>query len=471
MKIVVGATAAGHKHREASKWLTHARAMQAITPHDIRFFLTAEVQPSGLEPRLDAIAAQVKALGGEVWKFMIDDRSDQITNATRMIRICEGRNLITEFALRERADWILYVDADIIIPPDVINKLLQIGQKFCGFNVPSYCLSGEVAAGFGFPVQIYQNTAGAWFLHRSVFRFFRWLWDPDDGLTDDPATYRIIRNHLGLAQYNRLDVCGEHTPLIPFEARDIDVLVRRSALDGHPLTAVIPVYFAAVRHVEMTSSILQRVLEEQVSRVYVVYNGGEMPYCAQGMDVLERYSVEEGDRVKMIPALGETIYQLWNIGWRQSLEDFGDEVLIAFLNNDIDFLPGTLELLAKAVLPNEIWVTYPDSDCRVQDGARLTGRTIATRGTKRHGGMTGHCFLIKGGIHTIGGFPLFDGRYRCWYGDDDFAFRVNRYGFQIHRVEGLPCDHLNEATMQYRPDLMAEREKDRQRFVEEWGDI
>lgn len=152
MKIVVGATAAGHKHYEASNWLTHASSMQAITPHEIRFFLAMEVQPSGLEPRLEAIAAQVKALGGQVWKFMIDDGSDQITSTTRMIRICEGCNLITEFALRERADWILYVDADIIIPLDVINKLLQIGQKFCGFNVPSYCLSGEAVSGFDFPV-------------------------------------------------------------------------------------------------------------------------------------------------------------------------------------------------------------------------------------------------------------------------------------------------------------------------------
>ena len=57
MRIVVGATAAGHKFREAARWLTHAQAMRAGTPHAVDFFLAMEVQPDGLEPRLDGVAA------------------------------------------------------------------------------------------------------------------------------------------------------------------------------------------------------------------------------------------------------------------------------------------------------------------------------------------------------------------------------------------------------------------------------
>jgi hypothetical protein len=37
MRIVVGATAAGHKFAEASKWLTHAEALRAATPHELDF--------------------------------------------------------------------------------------------------------------------------------------------------------------------------------------------------------------------------------------------------------------------------------------------------------------------------------------------------------------------------------------------------------------------------------------------------
>jgi glycosyltransferase involved in cell wall biosynthesis len=469
MKIVVGATAAGHKSRVASKWLSHAEAMRQVTPHELTFFLAAEVQPDGLEPRLEGAAARVKALGGEIWKFMIDDGTDRITNQTRLIRICEGRNLITEFALRSRAEWVLFVDADIVIPPDTIIKLLEIRRPFCGFKVASYCLSGAPVPGYSFPVEVYQNTAGAWFLHHSLFRFFRWLWDPYDNLTDDPATYRIIRDQLRCEQHNRCDLIGLHDPLVPFETRDIDADLRRNPLVDHPITAVIPVYFPTAEHVEITEAVLQKVLEEAIARVYVIDNGGVEPFVSKAAAMLDDYAVQQGDHLRTIRAPGKNIYEMWNLGWKMALADFGDEVLIAFLNNDIDFRPRTLEVLARAVLRNEIWVTYPDPGCRVADGVRLTGRTRATRGSKRHGGMTGHCFLIKGGIHTKAGFPLFDVRYQSWYGDDDFAFRINKYGFEIHCVEGLPCDHLNEATMRHRSDLVSQREADHSLFVAQWG--
>lgn len=470
MKIVVGATAAGHKGGDASRWLTHAAAMRAATPHTLAFFLAAEMQPDGLEPRLDAVTAEIAALQGTVWKFMIDDGCERIGGDSRLVRICEGRNLIIEYGLRTRADWILFVDADIVVPHDAIVKLLEIEHPFCGFRVGSYGLSGAPIPGRRFPLEIYQNTAGAWFLQRSLFRRFRWLWDPDDGLTDDPATYRVIRDQLHCEQHNRSDVCGEHAGLVPFEARGADTLVHRPLLAHHPVSVVMPVFFASTAHVAMTMAILAKVFDEAVARVYVIDNGGLPAHAAEFRTSCGLLAARHGARLCVIDAPACNIHQMWNLGWQASLADFGDEVLIAFINNDIDFRPGTLEVLARAAMRNEVWVTYPDPDCRVADGVRLRGTTLATQGSKRHGGMTGHCFLIKGGSHTRGGLQLFDGRYQSWYGDDDFAFRVARHGYQIHRVLGLPCEHLNEATMRHRPDLMAMRSADRALFVAEWGD-
>jgi len=239
----------------------------------------------------------------------------------------------------------------------------------------------------------------------------------------------------------------------------------------HTTTAVIPVYFAAEQHVELTDSIVRKVLNEKIAKLYIILNGGTGSHLKKGKKMIKEYLNKNRDRLTLIEAPNNNIYEMWNMGWKAALDDYGDEVLIAFLNNDIDFLPATLEVLAKAVLKNEIWVTYPDSNCSVENGARVTGRTIPTRGSKCHGGMTGHCFLLKGGIHTKAGFPLFDTRYQCWYGDDDFAFRVEQYGFQIHRVEGLPCNHLNEATVQYRPDVAVKRDEDHSLFISQWRDI
>ncbi len=470
MKIVVGATAAGHKGAQALHWLRHAQAMRNATPHEVDFFFAAETQPDGLEPRLQPVEAAVRALGGVVWRFMLDDGAARIDGGNRLVRICEGRNLVIEYAMRSGAQWVLFVDADIEMPPDVLLRLLEVDHPFAGFSVPSYVLSGPPVPGYAFPVQTYMNSAGAWLVHRSLFRRFRWLTDPDDGLTDDPATYRLIRDQLHCEQRNRLDVVGLHLPLVAFEQRSAGTLVQRHPLDAHPIVTVVPAYFPTAAHVEMTAQVLQALLDERCARVLLLDNGGAAPHTAAAAARWAELVAAHGERLQVIAAEDCNIHQMWNIGWRAALQDFGDQVLVAFVNNDVAFRPGLLEVLARAVLPNEVWVTYPDSQARTAEGAPVTGRTRATRGSKRHGGMTGHCFLIKGGIHTLGALPMFDERFHCWYGDDDFAFRVERAGFQIHCVEGLPCDHRNEATMVHRPDWAARRGADRELFVALWGE-
>lgn len=470
MKIVVGATAAGHKGADALHWLAHAEALRAATPHDVHFFLAAETQPDGLEPRLHAVEARVRALGGTVWRFMLDDGSARIDGGNRLVRICEGRNLVIEHALRTGADWVLFADADIELPSDVLTKLLELNHPFGGFSVPGYGLSGPAVPGYAFPVQAYGNTAGAWFVHRRLFRRFRWLWDPDDGLTDDPATHRVIREQLGIEQRNRLDVIGRHMPpLVAFERRAGDVGIRRHALAGHPVVAVVPAYQATAAHVDMTAQALDALLDECCARVLLLDNGGVAPHHGAALDRCAALAAAQGSRLQVIAAEGCNIHQMWNLGWCAALRDFGDAVLVAFVNNDITFRPGSLEVLARALLRNEVWATYPDPHARIADGVRLTGRTRATRGSKRHGGLTGHCFLVKGGIHTLGGLAMFDERFHCGYGDDDFAFRVDAAGYQIHCVEGLPCDHLNEAAVVHRPDWVAHRGADRELFVALWG--
>lgn len=471
MKVVVGSTAAGHKGKDSLHWLRDAEAVRAAAaPHEVVFFFAAEMQPDGTDVRLEPACACVRSLGGTVWKYMIDDGAERIDGGNRLVRICEGRNLVMEFAVRNGAEWVLFLDSDVSPPIDVLPRLLEMDYPFCGFAVRGYGLQGPRVERYPYPVQAHWNTAGAWFVHRSLFRRFRWLWDPDDGLTDDPATHRLVQELLGYPQHVRHDVVGAHPRLLPFEHRAGDTRLSRPALSAHPLVAVMPAYYPTSAHVELTDKALRMLLAEPTARVYLLDNGGEAPHVEAARTAQDRLAVDKGGRLQRIEAEGANIHQMWNEGWRAALRDFGDQVLIAFVNNDIVFRPGTLEVLARAVLRNEIWATYPDPRAATADGVRLTGRTFATHGSKRHGGLTGHCFLVKGGIHTIGGLPLFDERFHCWYGDDDFAFRVERAGYQIHCVEGLPCDHQNEATMIHRPEWAERRAADRELFVALWGE-
>ena len=144
-------------------------------------------------------------------------------------------------------------------------------------------------------------------------------------------------------QHNRCDLFGEHASLVPFEARGADTGLRRHPLARHPITAVMPVYFPTAEHLRMTAAILDKVFDEAVARVYVIDNGGAPEHLAEAAALFKALAVQQGARIRVIDAPGCNIHQLWNLGWQASLADFGDEVLIAFLNNDIDFRPGTLE--------------------------------------------------------------------------------------------------------------------------------
>ena len=445
MKILVGATAAGHKGAEAGHWLRHAEALRRATPHELEFFLATETQPDGIEPRLAAVEARVHALGGTVWRFMLDDGAARIDGGNRLVRICTGRNLVIERALRSGAEWILFADADIELPPDLLVRLLELRHPFCGFHVPGYGLSGPPVPGYGFPVQAYWNTAGAWFVQRTLFRRFRWLWDPDAGLTDDPATYRVIREQLGVEQYNRLDVVGRHGPLRPFETRAGDVQVRRHPLDDHPIVAVVVADGSDAPQLAQAQQQALDLLDERCARVLLVDTAhphdGPTAYAA-----LAGAQPPAGERLQIVPAPGCRVPQAWNIGWQLALQDFGDPVLVAFVSPGARFRPGLLEVLARAVLPREVWGTFPDADTVLEDGVRLSGRALAARGIGRHGGTRQHAFLIKGGLHTLGGVAMFDERFRCDPVSDDFARRVERAGYGLRAVEGLPCDHADAAT-------------------------
>jgi hypothetical protein len=288
-------------------------------------------------------------------------------------------------------------------------------------------------------------------------------------LSDDPATHRLLTQIAGVQQYVRHDVLGRHPTLLPFERRRGDTSLQRHPLNDHPLVAVMPAYYPTSGHVQMTQTALQLLLREPTARVYLLDNGGDPAHAEAARTMQALLSQAHGARLQHIPAEGCNIYQMWNLGWTAALQDFGDQVLIAFVNNDIHFRPGLLEVLARALLRNEVWATHPDDRARVADGVRLSGRTHATRGSKRHGGLTGHCFVIKGGIHTLGGLAMFDPRFQWWYGDDDFAFRIEHAGYQVHAVEGLPCDHQNEASLAHRPEWAAMRAADHDLFVELWG--
>jgi hypothetical protein len=185
----------------------------------------------------------VNRLDGTWSYFGIDTHAD-ITSRSRLFRICTGRNLVVETALRDPdCTHVLFLDSDLRVPGDCLDRLLEVDRSVVGGNVPAYCLDGppvfQTLRGDlerplfpeGADVREHWNTAGFLLVRREVLDRVRWghCWFTGaSGLTDDPwFAERVEAEGFGKT-WVRHDVTGEHlVDLVPLESRGLDLRYRR----------------------------------------------------------------------------------------------------------------------------------------------------------------------------------------------------------------------------------------------------
>jgi len=233
--IVVGSTIPAWKMDEAgywASWLLNAEQIAASHPDllEVRFIAVLELDARGREP-FAPLLARIADLRGIVWTFSLDDGAMVITGSNRLVRICTGRNLISQYARDHHATHVLFADADTMIPGDAIPKLLELDWPIVGGEVPTYALhlgpQGPVE-GYPFPVVQRNNTAGFLLVASELFRRLSWRVDVAAGMTDDPC-YAADAIAAGYPTRVRCDVVGAHWPpsIGPVEQRGHDLVVRR----------------------------------------------------------------------------------------------------------------------------------------------------------------------------------------------------------------------------------------------------
>jgi len=238
-------------------WLLHAEAMAEQTPDDLRFLAILEVDARGLE-RFTPLLERLFAIGGDYWTFSIDTGVSSITSSERIPRICLARNLMIDYMLADRAfTHLLFLDADTEVPPDSIQRLLELDHPVTAGHVPTYCLDGPKVPDVhsrgcdwrlpdmraidangepahractcgGRDVRQHWSTAGFLLVRRDVLGSGRWGWNPDLGLTDDPWTETQWERMWG-STWTAHDVVGQHHPpaIPPVEHRGHDLSVYR----------------------------------------------------------------------------------------------------------------------------------------------------------------------------------------------------------------------------------------------------
>lgn len=258
MKIAVCTTIASWKctGTEEMAWVRQAEFMQDACEdagHTIKFFAALEQDDRDDAP-FKAIIHRLEQLDdATVWRYRYDDGADEINSDNRLHRICTGRNMAQEFAVRDpEVTHILFMDSDIMPDPDLILRLLELDHPVVGATVV-WSGSGQVvyshldgqklepgeqfgvgdlgASGFvpetstgwvpeGADVRVHWNSAGCLLVERDVFRCVQWHRDPDAGLSDDPAYQRETARQFG-PTWVRHDVTVQHVPMamVPVEQR------------------------------------------------------------------------------------------------------------------------------------------------------------------------------------------------------------------------------------------------------------
>lgn len=174
-------------------------------------------------------------------------------------------------------------------------------------------------------------------------------------------------------------------------------------------------------------------------------------------------------RAVVLDAPGMSIHRMWNLAADRAhllAEEAHDTVPhLAFLNDDITILPGTLAALG-AVLDRDpgVWIVSADYRRRTAEGLHPAGHELV-HGTYRHGGICGWCFMVRAGC-----WPGVDETLQWWYGDDDIVFTLEQQGGKAAIALGVPVDHEHEGTARHHPWTLEARVVDAATFAAKWGD-
>lgn len=129
----------------------------------------------------------------------------------RLKYIVCARNLAIDFAMDFGAEWLFFVDADVVPEPGGLKLLLESGHKLCGGLVPGR--GAHSGARYAFNVErespseiiCSHGTCGYMLIHRDIFSVLRFRYGPHIKyrqvmLSEDPA-YCADAKVLGLVEH------------------------------------------------------------------------------------------------------------------------------------------------------------------------------------------------------------------------------------------------------------------------------
>lgn len=239
--FVIGTPLIGWKcdKGEHLSWIQNAEDILKTFPN-AKFFAAFELDERGIGP-FAQIIEKLNTLNGTYWTYTVNDFEVNVTSDNRWIRIETGRNLIREFAQRKRVitgfHWgedtakdnfnivnyeaILYVDSDIVLETNAIEKMFEIDRPLVGIDVPVYGLRGKTI-NVDPRIEEHWNTAGMLLVNSPAYYDLVWGSNRYLNLSDDPSfQWRSERLEWGQTWVRKDVRASHHGQLLKVEDRRI----------------------------------------------------------------------------------------------------------------------------------------------------------------------------------------------------------------------------------------------------------
>lgn len=152
--------------------------------------------------------------------WMARPKFDQ--DQSRLIPITYARNMALTLARSWDAEYIFFVDGDVIVPPNALEMLLNANKPFIGGTVPGRGVHKHALYIFGTPkaregqlIQVDHGTCGCMLIHRSLFNYISFRFGPacnNPGvmLSEDPAFCNDAYYRLGIPFWIHEGVICKH---------------------------------------------------------------------------------------------------------------------------------------------------------------------------------------------------------------------------------------------------------------------
>jgi hypothetical protein len=237
--ILIGTPLVGWKvqKNEHNQWISDiARIRNKFK--NARFFAALEVDARGVA-EYGSFIDELQNLDIDFWTYSINDGEYLVTSQNRWIRIETGRNLVREYAQRLRRiesphwgeeipqmswvnyDAVLYVDSDISLTCEVLEKLLEVDHYMVSADVPIYGLSGDVV-NENPRIEEHWNTAGLLLVNSPQYYDLPWYSNRYLNLSDDPTFQHLAKRLYGSLTWVRKDIQAQHMPVDAVENRNIE---------------------------------------------------------------------------------------------------------------------------------------------------------------------------------------------------------------------------------------------------------